>query len=160
MVNLLKLYKQCSRYPLGKHLVSLAFCLKAPYFLTIRPLITLMDKGHVEMEIKQRWAIQNHIKTVHAIAVCNLVEAAMGICATVTIPNHLRWIPKGMDIHYEKKSAGRLTGICKVDPDTIFNLPSYPGNVDMPVQVVDDNGNVVTSATVRLWISENKKKSV
>jgi hypothetical protein len=29
--------------------------------------------------MKQRWSVQNHIKTVHAIAVCNLVEMAMGL---------------------------------------------------------------------------------
>lgn len=38
-----------------------------------------MDLGIAEVSLKQRWSVQNHIKTVHAIAVCNLVEMAMGL---------------------------------------------------------------------------------
>lgn len=45
--------------------------------------------------MKQRWGVQNHIKTVHAIAVCNLVEMAMGLVAEASIPDHLRWLPMG-----------------------------------------------------------------
>jgi hypothetical protein len=43
----------------------------------------------------QRWSVQNHIKTVHAIAVCNLVEMSMGLVAEASIPAHLRWLPMG-----------------------------------------------------------------
>lgn len=46
----------------------------------------------------QRWSVQNHIKTVHAIAVCNLIEMTMGLIAEATIPSHLRWLPMGMDV--------------------------------------------------------------
>lgn len=35
--------------------------------------------GVSEVSMKHRWSVQNHIKTVHAIAVCNLVEMAMGL---------------------------------------------------------------------------------
>ncbi|RYG63545.1 DUF4442 domain-containing protein [archaeon] len=45
--------------------------------------------------MNQRWGVQNHIKTVHAIAVCNLVEMAMGLVAESSIPDHLRWLPMG-----------------------------------------------------------------
>jgi len=156
--NILKMWKQVSPYPLGKHVASLAFGLYAPYFLNLRALITDMQIGHAEVVMKQRWAVQNHIKTVHAIAVCNLIEMTMGIVATTTIPKHLRWLPKGMDVNYLKKSSGTLTCTSTVDPKTIFTLPAYPGDVSIPVEVRNANGDLVTSATVRLWISENKPK--
>ena len=150
MLDILKIYKALSPYPFGKRIVSILFGLNAPYFLNLRPLITEMKKGHCEVVMHQRWAVQNHIKTVHAIAVCNLIELTMGIVAHVTIPNNLRWIPKGMDVNYLKKATGTLTGVAKVGPDKIFSLPSYPGDVTIPVEVRDAHGIFVTSANVSI----------
>jgi hypothetical protein len=98
--------------------------------------------------LKQRWAVQNHIKTVNAIAVCNLVEMAMGLVAEATIPKHLRWLPMGMNIDYVKKATGKLTATSDIDPETFFNLPKYPGEVYVPVQVKNSEGVVVTRASV------------
>ncbi|MBX9704131.1 MAG: DUF4442 domain-containing protein [Silvanigrellaceae bacterium] len=98
--------------------------------------------------MKQRWAVQNHIKTVHAIAVCNLVEMSMGLVAEATIPQHLRWLPKGMDIQYLKKATGKLTATSDIDPLTFFDLPKYPGDVAVPVVVKNAEGIVVAKADV------------
>lgn len=102
--------------------------------------------AHVTMN--QRWAVQNHIKTVHAIAVCNLVEMTMGIVAESTIPSHLRWLPMGMDISYLKKATGKLHGTANIDPENFFTLPQYPGEVKVPVEVKNSEGVVVTRAEV------------
>lgn len=98
--------------------------------------------------MKQRWGVQNHIATVHAIAVCNLIEMTMGIVAECTIPSHLRWLPKGMDVNYLKKATGTLTASSTVDPATIFELEKYPGDVSIPVVVKNVEGVTVTSADV------------
>lgn len=98
--------------------------------------------------MKQRWAVQNHIQTVHAIAVCNLVEMTMGIVAESTIPPHLRWLPMGMDISYLKKATGQLHGVSNIDPETFFTLPQYPGEVKVPVEVKNNDGVVVSKAEV------------
>ncbi len=103
--------------------------------------------------MNQRWAVQNHIKTVHAIAVCNLVEMTMGIVAESTIPPHLRWLPMGMDISYLKKATGKLHGTSSIDPDTFFSLQQYPGEVKVPVEVKNNEGVVVSKAEVRLALS-------
>lgn len=100
------------------------------------------------VSMTQRWAVQNHIKTVHAIAMCNLVEMAMGLVAESTIPSHLRWLPMGMDIDYLKKATGTLTATSKIDPKTFFELPKYPGEVRLPVEVTNAAGVVVSKAHV------------
>ena len=97
-VNVLSLYQKFSKYPLGRQAFSALFCMKAPYFLTIRPTITSLQKGSATVQMSQRWAVQNHIQTVHAIAVCNLVEMCMGCVAESTIPSNLRWLPKVFDV--------------------------------------------------------------
>jgi hypothetical protein len=158
---------------MGKYLFSQLFCLKAPYFRTISPIVNDMKAGHGEscrsffifraegfsyfwlvalptasVSLKQKWSLQNHIQTVHAIAVCNLVEMAMGLVAEATIPSHLRWLPMGMDVNYKKKATGRLTAVSDINPDTFFKLDKYPGMVKVPVIVTNAEGVEVTTAEV------------
>lgn len=102
------------------------------------------------VSLKQRWALQNHIKTVHAIAVCNLIEMNMGLVAEASIPKHLRWLPMGMNVEYLKKATGKLTATSEIDPQTFFSLPKYPGEVYVPVEVKNSEGVVVTKANVSL----------
>jgi hypothetical protein len=47
--------------------------------MTIRPHILVMKPGISTIRMNQRYGVQNHIGTVHAIAVCNLVELTMGM---------------------------------------------------------------------------------
>ena len=98
--------------------------------------------------MKQRWSVQNHIQTVHAIAVCNLVEMTMGLVAEASIPAHLRWLPMGMDVNYKKKATGKLTGTSTIDAKSFFILEKYPGMVKVPVIVKNEEGVEVTTAEV------------
>ncbi len=100
------------------------------------------------VSMKQRWSVQNHIKTVHAIAVCNLIEMTMGLTAEASIPAHLRWLPMGMDVRYLKKASGGLTATCQIDPTSFFTLEKYPGEVKMPVEVKNSDGLLITDAVV------------
>jgi acyl-coenzyme A thioesterase PaaI-like protein len=146
--NVPAMWKNLSGYPFGRQIFSWAFSLYAPYFLTIRPTVIDLKPGFAHVTMNQRWAVQNHIKTVHAIAVCNLVEMTMGIVAESTIPSHLRWLPMGMNIDYLKKATGKLHGTSAIDPETFFTLPQYPGEVKVPVEVKNDEGVVVSKAEV------------
>ncbi len=158
MTKVLETYNRLKGLPFGKGLFSLSFSVWAPYFLTIRPMVEDLGPGKAVVSLKQRWGVQNHIKTVHAIAVCNLVEMAMGLVAEASIPKHLRWIPMGMDVTYKKKATGKLTAFSDIDPETFFALDTYPGMVKVPVDVKNAAGDIVTDAEVRLWISEKPKK--
>lgn len=156
--NVLKMWRQFEKYPLGKEAFSLFFCSQAPYFMTIRPSVLALAPGLSKVSLTQRWGLQNHIKTVHAIAVCNLVELSMGLVAESTIPKHLRWLPMGMDVKYVKKATGKLTATSEIDADKFFVLEKYPGEVRVPVVVKDAADVVVTTAEVRLWISAKPEK--
>ena len=65
----------------GTRVFSLVFGQKAPYFSSIRPRFTVLEPDHAELVIPKRRAVHNHIGTVHAIALCNGLEAAMGALA-------------------------------------------------------------------------------
>ena len=157
--QVLKLYQKCASFgSLGKRAFSLAFCIKAPYFWTIRPYVEELEKGKTVVTMPHRKMSSNHIGTQHAIACCNLVEMAMGCVTEATLPSHLRWIPRGMQVNYVAKATGTLTATSEIDPETFFQLDKYPGNVQVPVIVTDDQGKEVVTADVELYISEKPPK--
>ena len=152
MANVADLYKKSSAIPLvGDRLFSLAFAQKAPYFWSIRPRFTVIEPNHAELVIPKRRAVQNHLGTVHAIALCNGLEAAMGALAEATIPAHKRWIPKGMEVSYTAKATTDITCIAETDPE------QWTGDdPDLPVRVrgVRKDGTVVIDGVIKLWVTE------
>ena len=61
-----------------------------------------------------------------------------------------------MDVSYLKKATGSLTATADISPK-IFLLASYPGDIIVPIKVINTEGVLVTTADVRLYISEKKK---
>ena len=59
---------------------------RAPYFGTIRPSFLDLQPKLCRVAMKKRRAVENHIGTVHALAMGNLCELAAGMCTEVTIP--------------------------------------------------------------------------
>jgi acyl-coenzyme A thioesterase PaaI-like protein len=150
MPSVLELWNRLSPLPQGKRLFSVAFSQKAPYFATIRPRFTVVEPNHAELVIPKRRGVQNHIGTVHAIALCNGLEAAMGVLAESTIPRDKRWIPKGMEVAYTAKATSDITCIAETDPE------QWSGDEpDLPVRVrgVREDGTVVVEGEIRLWVT-------
>ncbi|TQV77248.1 DUF4442 domain-containing protein [Aliikangiella marina] len=152
MNKTLKIYNQLKNYPLGKKLFSIIVCRTAPYFGTIKPLITHLEANHCECQISKRKRVHNHINTVHVIAICNGLEMAMGVMAEATVPKHLRWIPKGMSVEYTAKAGTDIRCVAKMQPEDW-----QPGEQEVVVKAYDINNVVVVEGIIRLWISEKKK---
>lgn len=151
MSQVLTLWKKTSALPIvGKRVFSFAFSQKAPYFATIRPRFVEIRPNYAELVIPKRRGVHNHLGTVHAIALCNGLEAAMGALAEVTIPSDRRWIPKGMDISYTAKATSDITCIAETDPSRWTSE-----NPDLPVRVrgVRDDGTVVIEGVIKLWVT-------
>src|SRR5918995_2248930 len=154
MATVLDLWKKTSALPLGDRIFSIAFGRKAPYFASIRPRFTVIEPDHVELVIPKRRRVHNHIGTVHAIALCNGLEAAMGALAESTIPRDRRWIPKGMEVAYTAKADSDITCIAETGPEQWAS-----DDPDLPVRVrgVRADGEVVVEGVIRLWVTEKKR---
>ena len=141
---------------LGAQVFSFAFSQKAPYFSSIRPRFTVIEPNRAELVIRDRRGVHNHIGTVHAIALCNGLEAAMGALAEVSIPEDRRWIPKGMEVSYTAKAEGDIT--CVAETDAAAWTSDDP---DLPVRVrgVRDDGTVVIEGVIRLWVTPRKRSA-
>jgi hypothetical protein len=94
--------------------------------------------------------VQNHLGTLHAIAVCNGLEAAMGLLAEATTPNGRRWIPKGMQVSYLAKSTTDLLCVAETDPADWAQV----GDVPVRVRAVRTDGVVVVEGVITIYVSE------
>ena len=153
MPDVLELWKQARRLPAGDRLFSRLFALRAPYFGSIRPRFTVIRPNHAELLIRDRRRVHNHLGTVHAIALCNGLEAAMGALAEASIPRDKRWIPKGMQVSYTAKGAGDVTCLAETDPEV------WAGDdPDVPVRVRGElaDGTVVIEGVISLWVTPRK----
>lgn len=152
MPSTLDLYTKLTALPQGKRLFSIAFGQKAPYFASIHPRVEEMRPHHGQVLVPKRRSVQNHIGTVHAIAACNGLEAAMGLLAEATCPPDMRWLPKGMEVSYLAKSTTSLTCIAET---TEADWAAAP---DVPVQVkaVTQDGTVTVQGTIHLWVTPKR----
>ena len=159
MSRVVDLYEKTHAIPIvGDRLFSFAFSQVAPYFWSIRPRFTVIEPNHAEVVIPKRRGVKNHIGTVHAIALCNGLEAAMGVLAEASIPKDKRWIPKGMEVSYTAKATSDITCIAETDPEqwTGEALSDEGGDVGVRVKGVRTDGTVVIEGVIRLWVTPKK----
>ncbi len=152
MNRLMNAYHRCAKLPAGKRIFSKLICLKAPYFNTIKPLFKELKPGYCEVTMKKRRAVHNHIKSVHAIAMCNLSELAAGTMLEATLPQSMRWIPKNMTVEYLKIARTDLKAVCKISTEDLDN----PQELNMTVPVTDTSDAEVFRAVITMHISRRK----
>jgi acyl-coenzyme A thioesterase PaaI-like protein len=154
MAQVLDLWRTTSARPGGSWLFSRMFARRAPYFATIRPRFTAIEPNRAELVIRNRRRVHNHLRTVHAIALCNGLEAAMGALAEATIAPGKRWIPKGMEVAYTAKADSDITCTAETDPAQWTS-----GDPDLPVRVrgVRRDGTVVIEGVIRLWVTDKPR---
>jgi acyl-coenzyme A thioesterase PaaI-like protein len=125
---------------------------RAPYFGTIRPRFLDLEPRLCRVSMKKRRAVENHIGTVHALAMGNLCELAAGMCTEVTIPVGMRWIPRGMTIEYLAKAETGVTATARLDKTEWTG----PENVSVPVTVTDTSGREVVRAVISIYVSPKR----
>ena len=146
MNQALAVFRRLSRLPFGTRLFSWLLCRRAPYFRSIRPVVREFAPGRVVVTMRKRRAVENHLRTVHAIAMCNMAEMAGGLLTEASVPAGARWIPSGMRVQYLAKARTDLTAVSE---DAGIDW-SKPGNVEVPVVVQDTAGVVVFRALITM----------
>ncbi len=133
----------------GRWLFSRMVCFKAPYFASISPLFVELGEGRTVVFLKKRRKVQNHLGTVHAIAMANLCEIAAGTLMEVSVPANQRWIPKGMTIEYLAKALTDVTATALL-PSLQFGAAQ---DVSVPVSVRDRDSTEVVRADISMYVS-------
>lgn len=149
----LSLFRKLGRSATGRWLYSRLICWRAPYFGSISPTVDVLEPGRCVVRIRHRRRVQNHIGTVHAIALCNLAEMAGGLATDATIPAGTHWIPKGMSVRYLRKASGVMTATALVP--TIAD-PTQAQDLHAIIEVRDAQNEVVFDADITMWVSPRK----
>jgi acyl-coenzyme A thioesterase PaaI-like protein len=152
----LALYRRLAKLSPSGWLFSRALSLRAPYFASIKPLVTQLEPGCCVAEIRHRRRVQNHIGTVHAIALCNLAELSAGLVCEASLPTSMRWIPKGMSVDYLAKANGRMQAEARPAIPAVHAEEGY--ELPITVSVRDPGGTEVLGATIRMWATPKPRR--
>lgn len=149
----LRLFQRFGGSSPGRWLLSRVICRRAPYFASIAPRIERLESGRCIVRMRDRRAVRNHIGSVHAIALCNMAELAGGLATDATIPDAMRWIPKGMSVRYLAKAHGTMTATALVP--SVADASSAQ-ELHAKVEVRDRADALVFDADITMWVSPRK----
>lgn len=106
--RLITMWNRYGGSSLGRKIFSYVLGRIAPYSGSIKAEVLSLTPGSVQVVLKDRHSVRNHLNSVHAIALANLGELASGLAMISAIPDNTRAIVVNLDIEYIKKARGRL----------------------------------------------------
>ena len=143
--RLITLWRRWRVLPLGHALFGLALRAQVPYSGALGARVVELEPGHARLELRERRAIRNHLRSIHAVALANLGELTSGLAMTSALPRGVRAIVLGLDVGYSKKARGVITAESRV------TLPPITGATDLAVEAVmhDATGAEVARLSAR-----------
>ena len=116
-----------------------------PYTGSVNPRVETLEPGYARISITQRRRLEQHLGSIHAIALANVAEFASGAAMTTALPSGYRGIVTKFTMEYFKKARGTVTAESR---PTLPDL-TKDGEHDFVSEVKDEAGDVVAKATVR-----------
>lgn len=106
--SLLAGWATAQRVPGGARVFSKAVGQMAPYTATIGAEIDELSRGYARLHMRDRRAVRNHLKSIHALALANFGEETSGLAMMSKLPAGMRGIVTAIHIDYLKKARGTL----------------------------------------------------
>jgi uncharacterized protein (TIGR00369 family) len=138
--------------PLGGPLFHLVLGWMVPYTGSLGARILEVRPGFAEVELVERRAVRNHLGSIHAIALANLIELAGNIAVAYTLPDDARFIVRGVQVQYHKKARGRVVATSR--PAVVTSAARRELLVE--VEVRDAAGDVVCTGQLDTLIGPKK----
>jgi acyl-coenzyme A thioesterase PaaI-like protein len=128
---------------MGHRIFSYLIGRQARYTGTIGARVVELDHGVAVVEMADKPAVRNHLKSVHAIALMNLGELCTGLSVMHQIDGKGRGIVKNLSMEYTKKARGTITAECR------SKVPTEAGDHDFIAEGVlkDSDGDIVAKCT-------------
>ena len=114
----------------GRWIFSRAIGRFAPYTGTIGARIEELEPGRSLVAMRDRKSIRNHLNSIHAVALTNLVELTGSLSIIASLPADTRMIPIRLEIDFVKKGRGLMTA------EATCVIPSSNEKAELPASVV------------------------
>jgi uncharacterized protein (TIGR00369 family) len=140
------------RVPGGTRLFSKLVGRAAPYTATIDARVVELRENSAKVVMRDRPAVRNHLRCVHAIALANLAELTGNIAVAYTLPDDGRFIVAGMRLEYVKKARGTLTAESRPG----IPVSSAKQEYEVVVEIRDSAGELCTRAVLETLVGPKK----
>ncbi len=114
-----------------------------PYTGALGAQVVELRPGFAVVRLRERRRIQNHLHSVHAVALTNLGEFTTGLAILTGVGPGVRGIVRKLETEYHKKARGILVAECAVAvPDVTSEL-----EFQATAAINDADGDVVATVT-------------
>jgi len=117
----------------------------ARYTGSMGAVVEEFEPGHVRVRLRDRPAVRNHLRSIHAVALANLGELCTGLATLSACPPSTRGILVGLETEYLKKARGTLRAATDVAPLEV----SETREADVQADIRDAAGDVVAVVRAR-----------
>lgn len=136
--------------PGGRWLFNKMLGRMIPYTGSIGAQVEELVPGRARVVLKDRKAVRNHLRSIHAVALANLGELATGLATTTCFTSGTRGILTGIGVEYHKKARGLLVAECSFEAPAKLDGPTP---MDVQTHIKDGAGDVVATVTAT-WLFE------
>lgn len=143
--RLLSTWDTLSRLPAGRWLFTQVIKRMVPYSGSVDPRVDMLEPGYARVSIRQRRRLEQHLGSIHAVALMNVAEFASGAAMMTALPDGYRGIVTKISMEYFKKGRGTVTATSRPQ----LPKPLAEGEYDFTSDVTDESGSLVARAIVR-----------
>ena len=149
---ILSRWRKLSGMPGGAWMFSRMLGRFARYSGTIGARVVELAAGRSVVVMRDRPAVRNHLRSVHATALVTFGELASGLAMVAALPPRTRAIVTGLEIDYLRKARGTRTAHGKAP------LPDGAESTEYVVtaSITDATGDEVAAMRVRWLVGPEK----
>ena len=152
--RLLSAWRRLGGNPFGRFLFNAAISISVPYSGSVRPKVVELSPGSTHVKLHDRRRVRNHLKSIHAIAMANVLELASGLAMMAALSDDVRGIVTSLEVTYHKKGRGTLDIRSQCTPPTeVSERTSFLAHAEAR----DSSGELVSSIAVTWLLGPAKK---
>ena len=139
------LWDRVSPLPGGRRIFSILLGRIVPYTGSIKPLVLELTASGARIQLRDRRAVRNHLRSIHAIALANIAELTTGLPLAYAVMPAGRTILLSLTVDFVKKARGTVTATSSFVPPSA----THESEIEIPVEVRDESNEVVVRARAR-----------